>query len=595
MFLGSKDRVLGPAWTTYVPPTSMGCRMPIDRHSNNCLPLSVAGYRWDRSDDQIIWSLSDEDWKQVFGEVMPRSAKELQDCLVDRDRPERQQALSRIGNCDMPVFVRFRFDCAAGAVWVQERLAPTDTPNVLEGEVAALSAEEAEIANLDGASSYDPLTGTFTRNRLFEGLQAAVSKAMATGGGGAFLVVDIDNFGQVNHALGCRAGDRLLIRLAERLRVSVGDGALLGRVGGDSFGIVAEGATEDSALAMAERVVRSVRDQPLCSDGDIVVTVSVGTVVFPTSACSAEEAMARADLAVASAKASGRNHFELYALSADQRAVQRRDLAIARRVQDAILEDRLEFAYQPIVRANWHQPAFYECLLRMRTPNNTLAPASQFIPLVEDSGLMRQVDHFVLEKAMAELSCDPNANLAINVSGHATSDRSWLNRLVALSEACGDANRRLIVEITETTAMRSPADASYFVDTLREMGTRVALDDFGAGYSSFRHLKALRVHMVKIDGLFTGKLAEHPENMLFFHVLLRLANGCGFETVAECAETSQDAVLLAGAGVTYLQGYYFAKPALERFKGRPVLPMGDAGMSDTILPNAPDRSVRAAS
>ncbi len=569
--------------------------MPLDHHSNITLPFSVAGYRWDRTNDQIVWSAFGEDWRQVFGDAVPRSAGELQSCIVDRDREERRQALNRIGDCNIPAFVRFRLKCAAGPVWVQERLARTDTPDVLEGEVAALSTGEAEIANLDGASSYDPLTGTFTRNRLFEGLQAAVSKAMATGGGGAFLVVDIDNFGQVNHALGCRAGDRLLVRLAERLRVSVCNGALLGRVGGDSFGIVVEGATEDSALALAERVVRSVRDKPLCSDDDIVVTVSVGTVVFPTSACSAEEAMARADLAVASAKASGRNHFELYALSADQRAVQRRDLAIARRVQDAILGDRLEFAYQPIVRANWHQPAFYECLLRMRTPNNTLVPASQIIPLVEDTGLMRQVDHFVLEKAMAELSGDPNANLAINVSGHATSDQSWLKRLAALAKASGDANRRLIVEITETTAMRNLSDAAYFVDTLRDMGTRVALDDFGAGYSSFRHLKTLRVHMVKIDGLFTGKLAEHPENMLFFHVLLRLANGCGFETVAECAETSQDAVLLAGAGVTYLQGYYFAKPGSERLKGRPVLPIGDAGVADAIKSKAPEPSVRAAS
>lgn len=231
----------------------------------------------------------------------------------------------------------------------------------------------------------------------------------------------------------------------------------------------------------------------------------------------------------------------------------------------------------------------------MRTPNNTLVPASQIIPLVEDTGLMRQVDHFVLEKAMAELSGDPNANLAINVSGHATSDQSWLKRLAALAKASGDANRRLIVEITETTAMRNLSDAAYFVDTLRDMGTRVALDDFGAGYSSFRHLKTLRVHMVKIDGLFTGKLAEHPENMLFFHVLLRLANGCGFETVAECAETSQDAVLLAGAGVTYLQGYYFAKPGSERLKGRPVLPIGDAGVADAIKSKAPEPSVRAAS
>jgi EAL domain-containing protein (putative c-di-GMP-specific phosphodiesterase class I) len=340
--------------------------------------------------------------------------------------------------------------------------------------------------------------------------------------------------------------------------------------------------------------VRSVGERPLCAD-DIVVTVSVGAVVFPISACSAEEAMARAGLAVAGAKASGRNHFELYALSAEQRAVQRRDLAIVRRVQDTLLEKRLEFAYQPIVRANWHQPAFYECLLRMRTPNNTLVPASQFIPVVEDSGLIRQIDRFALEKAMAELSDDPSANLAINVSGHTVSDRSWLNRLEALGNADSGLCGRLIVEITETTAMHSMSDAAYFVDAVRDLGARVALDDFGAGYSSFRHLKTLRVNMVKIDGLFTGKLAEHPDNMLFFHVLLRLAKGCGFETVAECAETSHDAVLLATAGVTYLQGYYFAKPARERLKGQPVLPLDRDSHPDNSWQVSTGTGARAAS
>jgi EAL domain-containing protein (putative c-di-GMP-specific phosphodiesterase class I) len=136
--------------------------------------------------------------------------------------------------------------------------------------------------------------------------------------------------------------------------------------------------------------------------------------------------------------------------------------------------------------------------------------------------------------------------------------------------------RRLIVEITETAAMRNLETAQHFVETVRSTGARVALDDFGAGSSSFRHLKSLQVDIVKIDGLFTGRLGEHPKNLMFFKALLDLAKGCGFETVAECAETPQDAMLLAATGVTYLQGYHFAKPELIRLKGSPVLPLGSA-------------------
>lgn len=559
--------------------------MPAVRNANASPPLSPARYRWDCGTDRIDWNGLDDNWRAVLADGQPDTGADLQNRLLEADQRERARALAQMRGTDAPVFVRYRLTSPEGPMWVQERLEIAEQANVLEGEITALTHGEAEVADLEGSASYDPLTGTFTRQRLYQGLQLAIAKTMGGNGGGTFLVVDIDNFGLLNHALGCRAGDAVLVKLAERLRVTVGNGSLLGRVGGDSFGIVLEGVTEDTALALAELVVRSVSDKPICGDEDIAVTVSVGAVVFPMSASSAEEAMARADLAVAGAKASGRNHFELYALSADQRAVQRRDLAIARRVQDALLEQRLIFAYQPIVRADRHQPAFYECLLRMRTPNNTLVPAGQFVPVVEELGLMRQIDHVVLDKAIHELSRDPSVTLAINVSGHTTSDRSWVKRLEGLSKAHGNASQRLIVEITETTAMRSLGDAIGFVDAVRGTGARVALDDFGAGYSSFRHLKSLRVDMVKIDGLFTGKLVEHPDNLLFFRALLGLAKGCGFETVAECAETAQDAVLLATAGVTYIQGYYFAKPELTRLKGSPTLPLGHeagAGRPDTV-------------
>ena len=396
--------------------------------------------------------------------------------------------------------------------------------------------------------------------------------------------MDVDNFALLNHALGCAAGDAVLVGLAERLHNSIGNGSLLGRVGDDSFGIVLEGASEDSALALSEQLVRSIGETPIQVDGEMIVTVSVGAVVFPALACSAAEAMARADLAVAGAKASGRNHFELYALSENQRIGQRRDLAIARRVQDALAERRLVFAYQPVVNAKSHTPAFYECLLRMRTPNNTVVPAGQFVPVIEELGLMRQIDHFVLEAALNELRHEPLVSLAINVSGYTTSDASWLKRLQTLCAGDPSIARRLIVEITETAAMRNLDDASRFASAVRETGARIALDDFGAGYSSFRHLKSLDVDIVKIDGLFTGRLAEQPDNLLFFKALLGLAKGCGFETVAECAETAQDAMLLAASGVTYIQGYYFAKPELTRLNGSPVLPLHAASNA------APDRN-----
>ncbi len=560
--------------TTQLVGMAFMCAQQTANGSGSAMP---ARYRWDRGTDRLEWETLPVDWAAALPAPLPGCGRDLADLLVPADHAERGWVLAKAGNSDTPVFVRFRLKTASGWLWVRERLAASGLPSVLEGELWPLSEGEAQLADLDGGGAYDPLTGVFTRERLFQGLQRVVAEALSVGGGGSYLVVDIDNFSLLNHAYGCRTGDMVLVALAERLRRLLGSGVLLGRDSGDSFGIIIEGLTEEGTLALADRLVRAIAEAPLIGGEDIVVTVSIGAVVFPIAACSAEEAMARADLAVAGAKAAGRNYYQLYALADDRRAGHRRNLTIARRVQDALAENRLMFAYQPVVSARSHQPVFHECLLRLRTPNNTVIPAGQFVPVVEDLGLMRQIDHVVLEKAVAELALDLHTTLAINVSAHTTGDAAWLRRLNALSRATPGIMRRLIVEITETAAMRNLETAQHFIETVQATGARVALDDFGAGYSSFKHLKNLSVDIVKIDGLFTGGLAENPDNLLFFKALLTLANGCGFDTVAECAETAQDAMLLAAAGVTFLQGYYFAKPELVRLKGSPVLPLGSSG------------------
>lgn len=550
--------------------------MHAEQKTNGSTSAESARYRWESGSDRLDWHRVPDCWLAALPDSLPSTGRDLTGLLNVADHAARGKALAKAAGSSTPVFVRFRLESALGELWVQERLETAEPPGALEGELWLLSEDEARLADLDGSNAYDPLTGVFSRQRLFQGLRTVVGKARATGSGG-YLVVDIDNFSLLNHAFGCRTGDMVLVALAERLRRILGGGALLGRVGDDSFGVIVDGLTEDGTLALADRLVRSIAATPIIQEDAITVTVSIGAVVFPLAASSAEEAMARADLAVAGAKAAGRNHYELYALTDNRSEGHRRNLTIARRVQDALEENRLVFAYQPVVSARSHTPVFYECLLRMRTPNNTVIPAGQFVPAVEDLGLMRQIDHVVLEKAVGELALDPHATLAINISAHTTGDAAWLRRLNALSRATPGIMRRLIVEITETAAMRNLETSQHFVETVQATGARVALDDFGAGYSSFRHLKNLPVDIVKIDGLFTGGLAENPENFLFFKALLTLASGCGFETVAECAETAQDAMLLASAGVSFLQGYYFAKPELVRLKGSPVLPLGSTG------------------
>jgi EAL domain-containing protein (putative c-di-GMP-specific phosphodiesterase class I) len=182
--------------------------------------------------------------------------------------------------------------------------------------------------------------------------------------------------------------------------------------------------------------------------------------------------------------------------------------------------------------------------------------------VVEDLGMIRPIDRLVLDLAIEEVTRYPEARLTFNVSGLTTADRSWLRAAVVKLRGKPDLARRLVVEITETAGLEDVDACSHFVSTLRDLGCQVALDDFGAGYTSFRHLKQLAVNMVKIDGAFIRNIDQNPDNLVFVRTLIDLARNFNLQTVAECIETPEETELLRKEGVDFLQGYAFGKPTL---------------------------------
>jgi EAL domain-containing protein (putative c-di-GMP-specific phosphodiesterase class I) len=193
-----------------------------------------------------------------------------------------------------------------------------------------------------------------------------------------------------------------------------------------------------------------------------------------------------------------------------------------------------------------------------------VVPAAQFVPIVERLGLVRVLDRRVLELAVRELTEHANVRLALNISGLTPADHGWLRALMAMVGSRPDIASRLIIEITETAAIQDIDETARFVSTVRGLGCQVALDDFGAGYTSFRHLKTLTVDIVKIDGSYIMHIAGNEDNQLFVRTLVDLAKNFGLRTVAECVETEADAAVLGGMGVDCLQGYHFARPSLDR-------------------------------
>lgn len=233
-------------------------------------------------------------------------------------------------------------------------------------------------------------------------------------------------------------------------------------------------------------------------------------------------------------------------------------------LEAALRRDRLLLAFQPIVCAQTGRVDYFECLLRMRDEEKGLVSCGEFVEAIERAGLIGLIDRHVLGKVAEELEAHPTVRLGLNVSGLTASDRPWLRLLISVLGRQPDLARRLVIEITETALLENIEEAARFVDTLRQLGCRVALDDFGAGHTSLRHLQILSVDTVKFDGGFVHSLPSSGESRIFLRHLLDLASSFGLRTVAECVETAEEAALLSAEGFHYLQGYHLGRPTLER-------------------------------
>ena len=248
----------------------------------------------------------------------------------------------------------------------------------------------------------------------------------------------------------------------------------------------------------------------------------------------------------------------------------------------ALRQSRLFFAFQPVVCAATGEVDYLECLLRMHDSAGNIITGGEFITTAEQLGLIGFIDHYVLEKTVQELADSPGLRLGLNISSLTACDRSWLRSLMSLLQNRPGIAGRLVVEITETAALYDLQESARFVDTLRYAGCRVALDDFGAGHTSLRHLQTLAVDTVKIDGSFVRNLADNPDNQIFVRHLLRLTRDLGLSTVAECVENAEDAALLRAEGVDYLQGYHLGRPTIERIW------LGRAAPVERAEPDAPE-------
>jgi diguanylate cyclase (GGDEF)-like protein/PAS domain S-box-containing protein len=426
----------------------------------------------------------------------------------------------------------------------------------LEDELRSLAAEREHDA------SHDPLTGLANRRRLFERLEEAISGARAEKAKLALLLIDLDHFKELNDTLGHQAGDRLLRELGPRLEAGVPGAQLVARVGGDEFAVLLpHGTGVEDAQAVAARLSRSI-EQPFRFQGlTLLVRASVGIAMFPEHGRDVETLMQRADIAMYSAKARGVGH-EVYTASRDGHS--RARLALIGELPDAIDSGQIIVHYQPKFDLATGEIAGAEALVRWDHPQFGLLGPGAFLPLAEQTGLMRPLTLRVLDDALAQCARwrDEGLSLgvAVNLGAPNLLDLGLPGDVSQLLTKWDVSPAMLQLEITETIVAADPVRVIEIMNRLGDLGISLSLDDFGTGSSSLAYLRELPVQELKIDKSFILGMDEDDEAAMIVRTIVELAHNLGLRAVGEGIETEEARTLLADSGCDYGQGFLMGRP-----------------------------------
>jgi diguanylate cyclase (GGDEF)-like protein/PAS domain S-box-containing protein len=444
-----------------------------------------------------------------------------------------------------------------------------------------ISERKKLTRHLEFLVDHDLLTGLFNRRYFEQALAHELERAARYGAPGAVLLIDLDNFKEVNDRLGHTAGDSLLKGIGGLLKHRLRLTDTFARVGGDEFAILLPHVGAEQALVVADEFVKSLgRQTAVLANQSISITASVGVALF--NGFGPKDVLAYADMAMYEAKRAGRNRFVLFQPSqSDEKAPESSCYKEVERIRRAIQEEQFILFWQPIIELGTMKISQYEILLRIpgcgdREP---LLPSS-FLYVAERFGLIMAIDSWVVRQAIALIAAHSRAerNLVLHVNLSAKS--IWDPKFVEIVEeslvegkidpAC------LVLEITETAAIANLERARAFTNRLHNRGCQLALDDFGAGFTSFFYLKNFPFDYLKIDGEFIRGLSANPVDRLVVQAIAGIARGMRKRTIAEFVGDSDTAKLLLESGIDYAQGYHVGPP-------QPVMEVNSLRCSDGFL------------
>ncbi len=418
-------------------------------------------------------------------------------------------------------------------------------------------------------ASHDVLTGLPNRLAFEQRLNHMIKSAERCRIDHALCYLDLDQFKVINDTCGHIAGDTLLRQIGKILQSCIRRNDLLARLGGDEFGLLMENCTIENANHVAESLCQAVNEFRFCwLERSFQVGVSVGVVLIHEGCNNLEDVLSMADRACYAAKDAGRNRVHAYKHD-DMEFVQRRgEMEWVSCINSAFEENRFCLAYQPIVRITNPERGgqrHYELLLRLRNKLGQLVMPGEFLPAAERYHLAWRLDHWVVQHAFDWLLQHPKHLSAlrlcsINLSGHSLGDERLLGMLEGQLRENRELAGKICFEITETAAIANIKNAVRFIDILRGLSVRFALDDFGSGLSSFAYLKQLPVDFLKIDGAFVRGIAKDPVSLAMVRSINDIGQVMGMETIAEFVDDRETLDTLRNIGVNYAQGYWISKP-----------------------------------
>ncbi|MDO8293580.1 MAG: EAL domain-containing protein [Gallionella sp.] len=454
--------------------------------------------------------------------------------------------------------------------------APDGTLTNYVGSFFDITERKKAEEDINRLAFFDPLTSLPNRRLLLDRLQHALATSARSGRHGAIMFIDLDNFKVINDTKGHDCGDLLLVEIARRLQSCVREGDTVARLGGDEFVVMLEdlGSQAEHAAVQAEEVgekVRAVIDRPcLVKEYEFHSTASIGISLFVDRETTAEALLKYADIAMYQAKGAGRNIVRFF--DPDMQAVLEAHTTLESDLRRALVERQFSLYYQAQVDEAGHILGA-EALVRWIHPQRGIIPPDQFIPIAEESSLIIDIGHWVLETACRQLALwgndkkKCNLELAVNVSARQFKSRDFVDKVAAVIKEQRIDPSRLKLELTESVVLENIADVVAKMHALKALGVKLSMDDFGTGYSSLSCLKQLPFDQIKIDRSFVRDIVTDPDDAVMVQTIIDMAHNFSLNSVAEGVEIDAQLAFLKQHGCMVYQGYLFSKPVpVEEFE-----------------------------